>query len=181
MHPTTPCCSLLQPLNGGEQAPCGRKATTAPKTGKTSLATFSRPLLPPERHKKREKETKSFGSKSSEGGLERAETRAEGGGVWRNISASGRKKAVGGSEKEGHGALCGIYYKGVFVCEESELIEGRELVEESWWENGCWLENEVGWKDEGWLERRRVVGKTKVGWLERQRVSVEKLKPPSGR
>ena len=105
--------------------------------------------------RKREKE-KSFGSKSSEGGLERAEIRAEGGGVWRD-------------------------YKGVFVCEERELIEGRELVEESWWENGCWLENEVGWKDEGWLERRRVVGKTKVGWLERQRVSVEKLKPPSGR
>jgi len=145
--PTTPCCSLLQPLNGGEQPPCGRKATTAPKAGNTSLATFSRPLLPPEKERRKG----VLGRKAP-----REAWRGEGGGVWRD-------------------------YKGVFVCEEKELIEGRELVEESWWENGCWLENEVGWKDEGWLERRRVVGKTKVGWLERQRVSVEKLKPPSGR
>ena len=48
---------------------------------------------------KREKE-KSFGSKSSEGGLERAETRAEGGGVWRD-------------------------YKGVFVCEEKSWLENE--------------------------------------------------------
>ena len=49
--------------------------------------------------RKREKE-KSFGSKSSEGGLERAEIRAEGGGVWRD-------------------------YKGVFVCEELKWLENE--------------------------------------------------------
>ena len=87
------------------------------------------------------------------------------------------KRAVVGSEKDGHGALCEIYYKGVFVCEEKELIEGRELVEESWWENGCWLENKTSREesrvfgvDRRTVERTRPVGvRDRVFGVDRRR------------
>ena len=73
--------------------------------------------------KGRRKKKKSFGSKSSEEGLERAETRAEGGGVWVIITVCGNRlgelnEVETGSETE---------------CSETELVEDEV-------ETGCWRE-----------------------------------------
>ena len=81
------------------------------------------PPITPARQREKER---SFGSKSSEGGLERAETRAEGGGVWRD-------------------------YKGGSCVRKKGLLKrsGNRLLDESWLRKG-WLkrtlllvENEV--------------------------------------